>query len=116
MPAFECMMDGNCRLILSECRKVGRCLAAHPMEPLNGTKTHPLKPGSLAVLRKLRSGPMPRQEMNPGVANRLLRSGYVESYRGPSPYRTKPGEREYLRITEAGVAILTEEKPAGRPP
>lgn len=72
------------------------------MTPLNGTKTHPLKTASLLVLKSLVAGPLPRQAINPGVADRLLRESLVESYVGPSPYKTRPGEREYLRITQAG--------------
>lgn len=78
--------------------------------PLNGLRTHPLKPASLAALRQLRAGPLPRQYFNPGVADRLLRSAYVESYMGPSPYATRPGEREYFKITPAGMDVLEKVK------
>lgn len=67
--------------------------------------THPLKSASIAVLKRLYAGPLPRQEINPGVCERLLRENLVESYIGPSLYRTKPGKREYLRITDAGRLI-----------
>lgn len=46
--------------------------------PLNGTKTHPLKPASVAALDALTGGPKPAQDFNPGVVNRLMRTGLVE--------------------------------------
>ena len=57
------------------------------MTPLNGNKTHPLKPGSLKVLKELADGPIPRQEINPGVASRLLIGGLVEQVDLPSTYK-----------------------------
>lgn len=77
------------------------------MQPLNGTKTHPLTPASLTALSELAKKPMPRQEFNPGVANRLLRDALVESVDLPSPYATHKGRRiEHLRATAAGVDRL----------
>lgn len=79
------------------------------MKPLNGTKTHPLAPASLGALRDLAEKPMPRQELNPGVANRLLREALVESVELPSPYATHKGRNiEYLKATAAGVARLAQ--------
>lgn len=77
------------------------------MEPLNGIKTHALKPASLSALSVLATKPLPRQEMNPGVANRLLREGLVESVSLPSPYASHKGRSiEHLRATAAGVERL----------
>lgn len=77
------------------------------MKPLNGTKTHALTPASLGALRDLAAKPMPRQEFNPGVANRLLREALVESVELPSPYATHMGRSiEHLQATAAGVARL----------
>jgi hypothetical protein len=76
--------------------------------PLNGTKTHPLTDHARKVLRDLSSGPLPRQALNPGVINRLLREDLIECRMGPSPYKTKPGEREYAHITDAGRAALEQ--------
>jgi hypothetical protein len=79
------------------------------MIPLNGTKTHPLKPSALEALRKLASSPMPRQELNPGVANRLERDALVETIMLPSPYKTHKGrDLEHYRLTDAGRATLTD--------
>ncbi len=77
------------------------------MRPLSGSKTHPLTPTSLEALRRLATKPLPRQELNPGVANRLLREALVESVDLPSPYATHKGRSiEHLRASAAGVARL----------
>ena len=51
-----------------------------------------------------------RQEVNPGVAQRLISDGLVTDVQGPSPYRThKPGTKvSYLSATEAGLNALRE--------
>lgn len=73
------------------------------MRPLNGAETHPLTAHAKEKLRDLAAGPLPRQAVNPGVANRLLRENLVESVMLPSPFRTHNGKRiEHLRITDAG--------------
>jgi hypothetical protein len=47
--------------------------------PLNGTKTHPLSSHALFVLASVVArGPLPCFKINPGVVNRLLRTGQVE--------------------------------------
>lgn len=69
------------------------------MKPLNGTKTHPLKPASLAALRALAEGPAESFLLNPGVRDRLSRGGLAEEY------ISKAGRRCY-RITDAGRAAL----------
>jgi DNA-binding PadR family transcriptional regulator len=61
-----------------------------------------------ARLRDLLAGPQPSQEFNPGVVNRLQRSGYVEIVHLPSPYRTRRGNIAYLRITDAGREFLAQ--------
>jgi hypothetical protein len=77
------------------------------MLPLNGTKTHPLTPASLTVLRDLSTAPIPRQEINPGVANRLLRENLVESVELPSPYVSHKGRPiEHLKVSVGGMARL----------
>lgn len=81
------------------------------MKPLNGEKTHPLTAHALAELRDLTRGPEPRQSINPGVVNRLLREALVESVDLPSPYPThKRRLIEHLRITDAGLAALAKSK------
>ena len=69
------------------------------MRPLNGTKTHQLKPSSIAVLRSLaEDGPRRAHTINPGVRNRLHREGLVEEY----------GEAvRFYRITNAGRAAIS---------
>lgn len=73
-------------------------------KPLNGTKTHPLSALARAELQGLLRGPWPRQEVNPGVVNRLLRGGFVELVDMPSIYPTRKGNIQFLRITDAGRA------------
>lgn len=72
------------------------------MEPLNGTKTHPLSRHAMAVLEKLEAGPVPRQSINPGVCNRLLREQLVEEVQLPSPFKTHRGRLiPHLRLPES---------------
>lgn len=56
------------------------------------------------VLIWLSHGPQPRQEVNPGLAAKLIADGMVESYLGVSTYKShKKGRRiEFVRITKAG--------------
>ena len=46
--------------------------------PLNGEKTRPLKPASIEVLRRLRNGVVPCQEINAGVVDRLTRESLAK--------------------------------------
>lgn len=63
---------------------------------------------SLTVLRTLWAGPVPRNTVNPGVSGMLIRKGLVESVQLVSPYVTHRGRKiEHLRITDAGVKIVT---------
>jgi hypothetical protein len=79
------------------------------MKPLNGEQTHPLKPASLDALRRIAEKPVPRQELNAGVSNRLLREGLAESVDLPSPYASHKGrDIEHLRVSAAGVSRLAE--------
>jgi hypothetical protein len=73
------------------------------MKPLNGEKTHPLTAHAIAALVDLSHGPKPRQALNAGVANRLLRGELVEPVLLPSPYKSHRGAQiEHLRLTKAG--------------
>jgi len=72
------------------------------LTPLNGTKTHPLSKHALEVIERLRLGPLPRTEINPGVWNRLLREpDLVEEVWLPSPYKTVRGNVLFLKLKEA---------------
>lgn len=78
-----------------------------PTKPLNGEKTHPLSVHAREELRDIAMSPVPRQAVNPGVANRLLREALVESVALPSPFKThKGGKIEHLQITQAGRDAL----------
>lgn len=77
--------------------------------PLNGTKTHPLTQHAYAALEKLLKGPLPRQDFNAGVSNRLEREDLVEVIMEANPYPTSQKrfpKIEHLKITEAGRAAL----------
>jgi hypothetical protein len=75
--------------------------------PMNGTKTHPLTPHALSVLKRLLSGPEPQQSINPGVVNRLMREDLVTIAKRPSPFAThKNRPIDHLEITDAGRAAL----------
>jgi hypothetical protein len=61
------------------------------------------------VLDGLVVGPRPRQELNPGVAERLEKSGYIETYSDISPYKTHKGTRiSFVRITDKGRKYLED--------
>jgi hypothetical protein len=77
------------------------------MKPLNGTKTHPLSDHAREELKDISRKPVPRNAVNPGVANRLLREGLVEAVMLTSPYKTHNGGKcEHLRIAGPGMVAL----------
>ena len=77
------------------------------MKPLNGEKTHPLTKHALYELEKIRTRPVTWSEVNPGVANRLLREALVTDIMLPSPFKTHKGRKILdLDNTDAGVEIL----------
>ncbi|MFK4706043.1 hypothetical protein ABIC83_002882 [Roseateles asaccharophilus] len=77
------------------------------MESLNGGKTRPLTPHALGVLKDIARQPVPQQEINPGVRDRLHREHLVEDVELRSPYAVhKGGNCTHLKITEAGLAVL----------
>jgi hypothetical protein len=73
------------------------------MPPLNGTKTHPLKPKSIAVLRDLAEAPVESCRINPGVRDRLTREGLAEEH---APTAGVNAARRCHRITDAGRKVL----------
>lgn len=83
------------------------------IQPQNGTKTHALTAHALAGLRDIVSCPVPRQAVNAGVANRLLRGGLVASVQMKSPYKTHKGALiEHLTATPAGIEAAKQGRPA----
>lgn len=83
------------------------------MIPLHGTKTHPLTGHGLAELKRLAKGPVPRQEINPGCANRLLRGKLATVAMLPSPYKTHKGRKlDHLQITTNGQHYLDRQTEA----
>lgn len=75
------------------------------MPPLNGTKTHPLKPATIAVLRQLAEGPIRSHLINPGIRNRLEREGLAEEHSAGVFHFAKTRQWE---ITPVGRAALAE--------
>lgn len=64
-------------------------------------KLRPLLPGALSeaaerALDSLRAGPRPRQEINPGIVDRLMRDSLVELVFRPTPYRTGRGTIQFV--------------------
>lgn len=53
---------------------------------------------------------VPRQTVNPGVVRRLLKEALVETFTAPTPFKTRSGNIEWLRITPAGRARLAGER------
>jgi len=72
------------------------------IQPLNGTKTHPLSAHAIEVLRLLAKDSIAAHRINPGVRNRLYREGLAETSTSVTPYSRQ------LRITDAGRARLAE--------
>jgi hypothetical protein len=70
--------------------------------------SRPLTAFSRKVLASIAKEPVPRNSINPGVADRLLRGDLVESVLLPSPYKLHKGTPiAHLRITEAGRREVT---------
>lgn len=79
--------------------------------PLNGTRTHALSDHAQDCLALLCRYDLPRQNLNPGVINRLLRENLIEIVSLPSPFAGQKGKPiDHARITEAGRA-----RPTGEP-
>lgn len=76
------------------------------IQPLNGTKTHPLSEHALGVLMLIKDAPRPSSEFNPGVVNRLMREDLARERELPSPYRNGPRKRPHLYITPHGERAL----------
>lgn len=80
------------------------------LAPLNGAKTHPMKPASIKALRSIAEhGPIPANEINPGVCNRLSRSGLVYGAMLASPYKTHKGKEIcHLCVSSEGLDFLKQ--------
>lgn len=79
--------------------------------PLNGTKTHPLSEHALGALRNIALGPVPTQEINAGVINRLLREDLITIEQMTSPYANGKGKLiTWAKITPAGIAVSNRSK------
>lgn len=71
-------------------------------------KRTPPSEHAMACLQRIAHEPVPSQEINCTVRDKLVLFGYAELYEAPSPYKThKPGKRvTFIRATEAGRAAL----------
>lgn len=67
-------------------------------KPLNGEKTHPLKPASIDVLRQLKRESIRAHRINPGIRDRLYREGLARWF--------YDGRDTFWTITEAGISAL----------
>jgi hypothetical protein len=75
--------------------------------PLNGSKTHPLSAHARSELARIAKTPVPSQDVNPGVVNRLRRESLVELVQLPSPFASHKGRKiEHLQVSDAGRALL----------
>lgn len=93
--------------------------------PLHGERTHPLSQHAWTVLRQCAIAPVPRQTINPGVANRLLREDKTQGIQPlariemrPSPFRTHHGKViQFVVLTEHGMQVAkgTSHEPAVSP-
>jgi hypothetical protein len=66
-------------------------------KPPHGEKTHPLRPGSIEVLRRLARYPIARREINAGIRERLAREDLA-----------REGEGDLWTITPTGLQRLAE--------
>lgn len=72
-------------------------------------KLRPLTSVAIETLRDLARRPAPRQEINPGLCNRLLLESLVEEVELPSPYATHKGRNiVFFQLTSAGRERLAE--------
>jgi hypothetical protein len=64
----------------------------------------PLTPHALSELRRIvrMTGGVPRQEINPGVVNKLVKEKLARIVLAPTPYATRKGTIEWLIATDAG--------------
>lgn len=69
--------------------------------------THALSAFAIDALRKIKETPTPSQEFNPGVTGKLVREGLAELILLPTPYKTRSGKIEHLKITSHGIAVLS---------
>lgn len=71
------------------------------------TNTSTLSAHALAELVEIGLGAVPRCGVNPGVAAKLERDGFVETVELPSLFKTHRGRAiQHLKITDAGKARL----------
>ena len=72
----------------------------YELKPLNREKTHPLTQHAIGVLRDIAVKPIPRQSLNPGVANRLARarkSDHAGSAAKSLQIPPRPSRQRHLR-------------------
>ena len=73
----------------------------------------PLSVDAISALTTICREPIPRQEFNPGVTDRLTRDGLAKFENLPSPYKTHRKKRiSHLVVTDAGRDKIRDlEKP-----
>lgn len=66
------------------------------------------------VMESLLNGDCPRQDVNPGVAQKLSGLGFIHTYDAPSPYAAKKGEHvNWIRLTETGRSYIWNRRKYG---
>ena len=83
-------------------------MTSQPTLPLlRASNMHPLSDAAMTAMGAIAESPVPRQQINPGIAIRLERDRLVETVRLPSPYKTHHGINiDHLKLTAAGIAAL----------
>lgn len=66
----------------------------------------PLSAHAIDVLHRVMWKPEPAQEFNSGVVRRLMEDGLVDCVPMPSPYKTRKGTVDYLKITDEGRSFI----------
>lgn len=73
----------------------------------NQGQLRPLTAHGLSELRRIAEKPVPQQDVNAGVYDRLSRESLVRVVQLPSPYAIHKGKNiNHLEITDAGRAKL----------
>ena len=75
--------------------------------PLNGKETKKLTKIAIETLKRLKYRPLPCQELNPGLLNRLIRGNLIDIVKLPSPYKTHKGRViDHCRLNNFGFELL----------
>lgn len=72
----------------------------------------PLSEHAFDILRRLTFGPIPSQQINPGVVDKFHREGLSVTIQAPSPYKKHKGSSiNHEQLTGLGRARLQTKRP-----